>query len=450
MKTPIFDFLKEYENKKTSRLHMPGHKGNSCLGVEELDITEVPGADVLYNASGIIAESEKCAAKLFGTGKTLYSTEGSSLSIRAAVYLLSLYAKEKGKLPKILAARNAHKSFVSAAALCDVGVSWISGGEDSLFSCEIELSRLSERIKSEKPQAVYITSPDYLGNCADIEAISKICHDEGVCLLVDNAHGAYLNFLEKSRHPIELGADIACDSAHKTLPVLTGGAYLHISKSAPKLFSKEAERAMSLFASTSPSYLVLASLDLANKSLSDGLPERIKKTAKKVSELKARLSESGYVLFGDEPLKVTLFAKPYGYTGEEIAEYLFEKNITVEAADSDFVVMMFSADTKEKDFEKVKSALASLEKKAEIKTAHPKIPGDAPKMSIRDALFSSCEVIKASAGAGRIFCDCALSCPPAIPIAIAGEEIGDAHIKCFEYYGIDTVRVVKKSTSREF
>ena len=112
--------------------------------------------------------------------------------------------------------------------------------------------------------------------------------------------------------------------------------------------------------------------------------------------------------------------------------------------------MMFSADTKEKDFEKVKSALASLEKKAEIKTAPPKIPGDAPKMSIRDALFSSCEVIKASAGAGRIFCDCALSCPPAIPIAIAGEEIGDAHIKCFEYYGIDTVRVVKKSTSSEF
>ena len=109
MRTPICDFVEKYAECGKMRLHMPGHKGVSLFGAEKWDITEVDGADVLYSADGIIAESEKNATLLFGSGRTLYSTEGSSLCIRAMVYLLSLEAKQKGRKPLVWAARNAHK-----------------------------------------------------------------------------------------------------------------------------------------------------------------------------------------------------------------------------------------------------------------------------------------------------------------------------------------------------
>ena len=124
MNTPIFDFVTAYADGGTARMHMPGHKGVGPLGAERLDITEIRGADSLFEASGIIAESENNAGRLFGA-HSFYSTEGSSLAIRAMVYLASLYLKKQGRTPRILAARNAHKSFASAVALADAEVEWL-------------------------------------------------------------------------------------------------------------------------------------------------------------------------------------------------------------------------------------------------------------------------------------------------------------------------------------
>ena len=125
------------------------------------------------------------------------------------------------------------------------------------------------------PFGVYLTSPDYLGFVQDVAGLSAVCHAHGLPLLVDNAHGAYLHFLkEGSRHPIQLGADLCCDSAHKTLPVLTGGAYLHLG---PSVQADEAavRNALALFGSTSPSYLILQSLDAANAILADSFREKL-------------------------------------------------------------------------------------------------------------------------------------------------------------------------------
>ena len=272
MNTPICDFVRTYADSKQLRFHMPGHKGSGALGIEHIDITEIEGADVLYRAEGIIKESEQNASALFGTALTKYSTEGSSLSIRAMLYLAMLYAKSIGREPRILAGRNAHHTFMTAAALLDLNVDWLYPEHwENLVSCEITPEYLERVLCSQtKPAAVYITSPDYLGNVADIAELSAVCQKHEVLLLADNAHGAYLNFLPENRHPIALGADICCDSAHKTLPVLTGGGYLHISKHAPEMFRQNAEKALSLFASTSPSYLIMQSLDAANRYLADG------------------------------------------------------------------------------------------------------------------------------------------------------------------------------------
>ena len=173
MNTPICDFVKRYAAQGDLRLHMPGHKGAPLLGFEHLDITEINGADSLFEASGIIAESEKNAGALFGA-RTLYSTEGSSLCIRAMLALVVQNTPKRGEKTLILAGRNAHRTFLSAVALLDVDVEWLWPSEDeSYLSCTVTPRSLEQRLAAmgRLPDALYITSPDYLGNCADIAGL---------------------------------------------------------------------------------------------------------------------------------------------------------------------------------------------------------------------------------------------------------------------------------------
>ncbi len=445
MKTPICDFVERYAREGKTRLHMPGHKGVPFLGIEDKDITEIDGADVLYHADGIIAESQGYATWLFGSGKTLYSTEGSSLCIRAMVYLAALCAKGQGKRPLILAARNAHKTFISAVALADADVEWIYGEADGLVSCRVTATDIEKRLceLEELPVAVYLTSPDYLGVVLDIGAISKVCKKYGVLLLVDNAHGAYLKFLPESRHPLDLGADICCDSAHKTLPVLTGGAYLHISQVAPEIMLGMAEQAMALFASTSPSYLIMQSLDMANKYLSEGYKEKLVRTAERVSALKMRLVDIGFSLVGDEPMKICIETKKYGYFGLEIAEYLKENNIICEFYDKDHLVMMFTPEISGEDFTLIEKALTDLPRKGKIEEYPPAVGKTERKMSIREAIMLPSVETEVENALGRVLSNATVSCPPAIPIAVCGELIDRNTIELFKYYGIEKCRVVK-------
>ena len=439
--TPICDFVEEYVKRDALRLHMPGHKGKKLFGVEEYDITEVNGADVLYLGNGIIKESEENARDLFSAGKTLYSTEGSSLSIRAILYLLKLYAKESGREPKILAARNAHKSFVNASAILDIDVDWIYS-KDNVISCKVDLEELEAELVKKEPTAVYITSPDYLGNIADIAEIAKICHKHNSLLLVDNAHGAYLKFLKKTLHPIDLGADICCDSAHKTLSALTGAGYLHISENAPDIFIENAEKAMSIFASTSPSYLIMQSLDRLNAILSDDYDEKLSVVVKAIEGLKSTLLDAGFRLVGSEPLKLTISAKEYGYTGEELSEMLEGENIVCEFADPDFVVMMFSYATSVDELEALKAALCRIEKKKAIEERPPKLSRTKAILKPSEAILSLSERVAVKDARGRVLASAHIACPPAIPIVVSGEMIDEDAIRCFEYYGVKECSVI--------
>ena len=179
MDTPILDFLKGYQLEGMARLHMPGHKGRGPLGVEGLDLTEIKGADSLYEADGIIAQSEENAARLFGSRRTFYSTEGSSQCIRAML-ALALENRPAGTAPIVLAARNVHKAFLYAAALLDLEVAWLwpEGGSRSVCSCPITAAGLEKALTDMEtlPMAVYITSPDYLGGTADIAALAAVVH----------------------------------------------------------------------------------------------------------------------------------------------------------------------------------------------------------------------------------------------------------------------------------
>ena len=442
MKTPICDFVESYVNASPTRLHMPGHKGIGAIC--KYDITEIDGADSLYDADGIIKESEENAGALFGA-HTFYSTEGSSHAIRAMLYLATLYAKSKGERAKILAGRNAHKTFVGAAALLDVDVDWLVTEGGNYLSCGVSAKSVEECLSIAKklPTAVYLTSPDYLGNLADVKGIAEVCHRFGVLLLVDNAHGAYLKFLLESLHPIDLGADMCSDSAHKTLPVLTGGAYLHVSKNAADIFKKNAKNALSLFGSTSPSYLTLASLDGANLYLSDGYGEKLAKLIAELENLKSELCEVGYAFCGDEPMKLTIYAKSYGYTGDELAKHLLERCIVPEFYDPDFLVLMPTPETTDAELDALRLALISLPKREEITELAPKIGIPTRALTPREAILSECETISVEQALGRTLAAVTVGCPPAVPIVVSGEIIDETAIKCFNYYGITECSVVK-------
>lgn len=436
MQTPIFDFVRRYAASGTTRLHMPGHKGTGPLGCEALDITEISGADSLYEAQGIIAASERNAAALFGARQTYYCAEGSSQCIKA---MLQLALQATGRR-RILAARNVHKSFVHAAALLDFEVSWLWPEPYQLLRCPVEATRLEQILaqQTELPAAVYVTSPDYLGHMQPVGQLAEVCHRYGVLLLVDNAHGAYLHFLPRAVHPMDLGADACCDSAHKTLPVLTGGAYLHLGR---ELASETCVRqTLSLFGSTSPSYLILQSLDLCNAYLAGAFRQELARTVERVARLKAQLAQRQWLVEPSEPLKLVLGA--LGGNGDIVAQRLRQGGVECEYADPDHLVLMFTPCNPDADDARVLAALG--EGPGQMKAEMPCTMAPPERaMDIRTAMFSPVEEIPVAQAAGRICAAPTVACPPAVPVVVSGEVIGPDAAAVFAHYGVQTVLVVK-------
>ena len=469
METPIADFVRRYADSGMVRAHMPGHKGQSLLGFEPWDITEIKGADELYGADGIIAQSEANATRLFDTVHTYYSTEGSSQCIRAMLCLALQAAPAAGQRPVLLAARNAHKALLYAAALLDFDIQWLwPAPQDagSLCSCPVSAAKLTGALQGlaqqgKRPFGVYITSPDYLGGVQDIAALAGVCKDFGVPLLVDNAHGAYLRFLPQGgQHPIALGAAMCCDSGHKTLPVVTGGAYLHLGKNAPVQDEAAVRNALALFGSTSPSYLILQSLDKCNQILSEGYPLRLLQCCGHLTRLRRELNEaaaakhcSGPLALESEPLKVTLDAAVLGLSGTELAEKLRAAKIECEYADPRYLVLMFTPDNPPQDFERLSAAVLRIaEELAGPVTLPEETAGEFAELerglhrrcTIRQAVFAPQEQLPAEQAVGRICAMPTVSCPPAIPIVVSGEQITPAAAAWMKRYHVEDVSVIRE------
>ena len=457
---PIADFVKAYAAADVSRLHMPGHKGRGPLGCEALDLTEIAGADELYEAGGIIAASEANTARLFGTAATYYGAEGSSQCIRAMLFLALQAAPAGQGRPVLLAARNAHKALLYGAALLDFDIAWVwpaPDAEDGLCACPVTPGRLAAafdelQAAGRRPFAVYLTSPDYLGGIQDVGALAPLCHGRGVPLLVDNAHGAYLRFLPGgSRHPMDLGADLCCDSAHKTLPVLTGGAYLHVGRGLLAPDPAAVRGAMCLFGSTSPSYLILQSLDLCTAALAGDWPARLAACIRAVDALKQDLAalRPGLVR-PSEPLKVVLDGGALGCTGQALAGTLRAHKVECEYADRQYVVLMFAPGNLPRDYDRVRAAAADATRRPGEGTALPALPAGiwgrlaaeaVPRCTIRQAVLARQERVPVGQALGRVCALPTVACPPAIPIAVSGEGIGPAAAELFRCYGVEEVAV---------
>lgn len=469
--TPIVDFVQGYAQSGRARLHMPGHKGVPLLGFEPWDITEIHGADELYEPEGIIAESEANATRLFGTLHTYYSTEGSSQCIRAML-CLAMQAAQKGQRPLLLAARNAHKALLYAAALLDFEIQWLwpeLQNAGTLCSCPVEeqhlesvLNLLAEQHK--KPFGVYVTSPDYLGGVQDIAALAQVCKQFDIPLLVDNAHGAYLHFLpDGSQHPIQLGAAMCCDSGHKTLPVVTGGAYLHLGANAPVQDEATVRNALNLFGSTSPSYLILQSLDRCNLELAGEYPECIAQRCADLEKLrnelnlKARQQKCSVPLVWEtgrfEPLKFTLDAAALGQSGTELAQWLRAGEIECEYADPRYVVLMVTPENPPQDLERLRTVLLALLSEfdgsavplQDVTELFAQLEHESCSCcTIRQAMLAPQQFVPVEQSVGCVCAMPTVSCPPAIPIVVSGEQITSAAVRLMQHYHIEKVSVVKK------
>ena len=238
---------------------------------------------------------------------------------------------------------------------------------------------------------------------------------------------------------MDLGADLCCDSAHKTLPVLTGGAYLHFREEGMRGKVKDA---MALFGSTSPSYLIMQSLDRANPYL-EGLPQRLRTFAPWVAALKDRLLERGLTLGGEEPLKLTWMTRPWGYTGTEIAEILEKKNLICEFRDEGHIVFMFTPENDPWELEKLSRAICQIPRREALPDEAPQRVEPKAACSPRQAVFGERERIPVGESAGRILANLSVSCPPAVPIIMCGEEIEEAIIPRLRALGWAFVEVVK-------
>ena len=373
--------------------------------------------------------------------------------------MLRLAAPSGGKL---VCGRIIHRSAVNTMALLGIDPVWImpepNAGEGLAGRITPEGVRRALE-KNPEAKGVYLTSPDYYGVICDIQGIACVCKKYGVPLLVDNAHGAHLGYLSENLHPIHLGASMAACSAHKTLPVLTGGAWLQINDSR---YLEGVKEAMSLFGSTSPSYLILQSLDACNRLLSTDYPARLQECCDRLAALRARLNALAaaqgtalpLALDGParEPMKLTLDAAALGLTGQALADHLRQNGMECEYADPRYLVLMFTPENPAEDMARLEAALAELcargippaEPPAEHREAFCALARQAePRLTVRQAVFAPQETIPAGSALGRVCALPTVSCPPAIPIVVSGEVIGPAALELFAAYGVETVSVVK-------
>lgn len=426
MNTPICNFLEEYTRENRLRLHMPGHKGEYPH-----DITEIYGADSLYESDvsrGIIGTSEDNAGKLFGSEKTFYSCGGSTLSIQAALAVL----KSQG-VNTIAASRYSHRALASAAALLRINIKWLYPEE--YMSAKVKYD--AEALKG--ADAVFITNIDYYGGTWEHA-------DPGIPTLIDNAHGAYLKFVDKRifgskfLHPLEMGFPlISAESAHKTLPVLTGGAYLHFSAGADYSRAKEM---MAMFGTSSPSYLILESLDRFNSLMTDNV-QMVNNACAAVESLKKRFIKSGIPIKNSDHLRIVIDAAECGVSGFEYARRLRAKDIECEMADENNVVLLFSARTTVADCERAETNIMLVPMRPPKE--HIKFPHIYAKqeMPMWEAMFMPSETVSVECAAGRVCAALKAPCPPGVPLIFPGEMIDRETADILKMHNVHSVAVIK-------
>ncbi|MFT9055221.1 MAG: DegT/DnrJ/EryC1/StrS family aminotransferase [Ethanoligenens sp.] len=444
---PLYAAVRAYAETHPLRLHTPGHAGKadalSVFGnLLSLDVTELPETDSLFEADGPIRAAEEKAARAFGASHTLFSAGGATLCIQAMLRLASQSGNRR-----VVIARGAHRSAIHAMSLLDLEPIWVwpEPFKDSSLPGVVPPQAVEQALAGSGAACVYVTSPDYYGILSDIEGIAAVCRRHDVPLLVDGAHGAHLHYLEGGvLHPLAQGADLVCDSAHKTLPVLTGGAFLQMG--ATRFSRDSAKDAMALFGSSSPSYLILLSLDLARAWGEQHGKKAFAALQARVNALYDRLAIRDLLPppAPRDPVRITLDVGRVGLSGAEADSWLRKRGISIEMHDDRHIVMLPSVFHDEADFAALTDALTALPIRRTLAPAiatAPEHPDAA--MTPGEALRAACERLPVEQTAGRVAAEGCCPCPPGIPLVCPGERISASLAAALKNYGVNALNVIK-------
>ncbi|MBP3041012.1 aminotransferase class I/II-fold pyridoxal phosphate-dependent enzyme [Bacillaceae bacterium Marseille-Q3522] len=447
--TPLFDQLQDHRQKSTISLHVPGHKNGALFGhnnlfhdLSQIDLTELSGLDDLHSPEGVIRKAQKLLADAYRVKQSFFLVNGSTAG-NMAMILASLKEKDQ-----IFVQRNCHKSILNGIRLAkgnpiflqpEYNREWKIAGGLSVKTVEKAIA-LYPNVK-----VMVLTYPNYYGMIYNIEDIITLAHQHNIAVLVDEAHGAH--FIGSGQFPkstVSMGADAVVQSAHKTLPAMTMGAFLHCN--GPNISAGKIADYLAILQSSSPSYPIMASLDIARSYIAtyteadaSYLMEQIKGFRELLGKINGirLLSDDA---FNGDPLKVTIQSKS-SLSGYELLALLEKQGIFAEMADPSnvlFVLPLLKKGHKFPFYTIIKKMEAALKNINEVQTAGQK--DEAPRqetepvepVTLAIPIYEQSHLQKGriplSKAAGRIAAEQVIPYPPGIPLLFPGERISTAHI----------------------
>lgn len=436
MNTPIIDSLRKIVDGNIISFHMPGHKKGAIykmLGYQDilenlykLDTTEIPGTDNLHSPEECIKESLKRASEVFKSNKTFYLVNGSTCGIEAAI-MASVNPKEK-----IILNRDCHQSAINSCIIGDIDPIYVnpSINKNSNTLSGVSFDDVKRVIDSNlDAKAVFLTYPTYFGDVFDLKSICSYAHEKGMTVIIDEAHGAHLGLSEKlPETALSQGADIVIQSTHKTLPSFTQSSMIHIKGN--RININKLTNMLRITESSSPSYLLMASLDIAVDIYEKNGFDLMDKLLSNINEFKSELYKLKNIKVDESKdyTKIFLNTKKLGITGHELENILRENyNIQVELSNYYGVLLIATIGNTKDEFLKLKDVLFEIDKiyKKEYHLKSVSYPIKLPKkiLSPREAFYMDKKNVKIENSIGKISGEYIIPYPPGVSLVSPGEEI---------------------------
>jgi arginine/lysine/ornithine decarboxylase len=458
---PLVEGVLKYIKEKNVPFCMPGHKsGIGFLETQQgkelyknlikTDITEVDGLDNLHHAEGIIKESQQLLSEYYGSEKSYFLVNGSTSGNLVMIFS----AFDEGD--KIIVERNCHRSIFNAIIMRKLKPVYIKNKIHSEYDAPFPLDKerlLYTMTKNKDAKGIIVTYPNYYGICIDLPYVIKIAKEFGMKVLVDAAHGAHFGACKLlPENPLRLGANMAVMSAHKTLPSLTQTAFLHVGRD---IDISKVDFYVSAFLSTSPSYMLLCSMDYARFYIKEYGERKYEELIKLCMYNRKKINNLGkfYILGQDDLRDISvnqgvdtnnynidltryILNVPKGYCGHKLLKYLRSNKIQAEMSDSRNVVLIFSLFNNQNDFQKLYIALKNCDMDdLKVEYIHL-IDYDMPIaiMYPYEIMDRKRTIIDLRESEGKVSAVAIVPYPPGIPIIMPGEEIGLNTISVIEYY----------------
>ncbi len=448
-RTPLFDAMVNLAESRKVSFHTPGHKSGKGISTRfrkfvgprifSIDLTTLDEVDSLQNPTGVIKEAQELAAKAAGADRSYFLVNGTTVGNHAMV------ASATGPGDKVLIARNCHRSVLTGLI--------VSGAQpvffQPIFDRDLKLTlnvtfETTRQAIDENPgaRALLITSPNYYGLCADIEKIIPYAHEKGLIVLADEAHGPHLKFNPKlPKCALEAGADLCVQSTHKIVGGMTQASMLHAK--AGRINIDDVTNTLKLLQTTSPSYILMASLDLARMQMATEGKKLLNRTIKLAEEARVEINKiPGITCFGKERArqvgmadmdvtKLTITVSDLGLSGYHVSQMLNTRfGIQVEMADPFHVLVIVSIGDRQDDLNRLVDALRQIAAETGLQgvllpldRVHPPPIMNRFIMTPREAFYSDTELVSVDRANGRVAAEIVTVYPPGIPLLVPGEEI---------------------------